>query len=103
VLLDLPKFALKTGFYSVVSAGDTVDLLAFNAGKEESLMEQYKGDEMKRFFGEGDNVTIFSAQNTDTFSNEIKERYLGTPLWKYAILLALMFLATEVLLIRFMK
>jgi hypothetical protein len=103
VLLDLPKFALKTGFYSVVSARDTVDLLAFNAGKEESLMEQFKGDEIKRFFGEGDNVTIFSAQNTDTFSNEIKERYLGTPLWKYAILLALMFLAAEVLLIRFMK
>ncbi|HEY0769890.1 MAG TPA: hypothetical protein VGD31_06115, partial [Sphingobacteriaceae bacterium] len=103
VLLDLPKFALKTGFYNVVSDGDTVDLLAFNPGKEESLMAQYKGNEIRQFFGEGDNVTIFDARNTETFSNEIKERYLGTPLWKYAVVLALMFLAAEVLLIRFMK
>jgi hypothetical protein len=103
VLLDLPKFALKTGFYHVVSAGDTVDLLAFNPGKAESLMAQFKGNEVKQFFGDGDNVTIFNTQNTDTFSNEIKERYLGTPLWKYAILMALLFVATEVLLIRFMK
>jgi hypothetical protein len=103
MLLDLPKFALKTGFYKVVASGDTVDLLAFNSGKAESLMAQYKGEQVKSFFGEGNNVNIFSAQNTDTFSNEIKERYLGTPLWKYAVLLALLFLVAEVLLIRFMK
>jgi hypothetical protein len=103
VFLDLPRFALKTGFYKVVASGDTVDLLAFNSGKEESLMEQYKANEVKSFFGGGDNVTIFNAQNTDTFSEELKERYVGTPLWKYAIIAALMFLAAEVLLIRFMK
>ncbi len=103
VLLDLPKFALNTGFYSVVSQGDTVDLLAFNPGKAESLMAQYNADEVRSLFGGGRNVTIFDAGNSDTFSNEIKERYLGTPLWKYAVLLALLFLATEVMLIRFMK
>lgn len=103
VLLDLPKFALKTGFYNVVSDGDTVDLLAFNPGKEESLMAQYKTDEVRSFFGEGNNVSIFDTQNSQTFSDEIKERYLGTPLWKYAVLLALVFLLAEVLLIRFMK
>jgi hypothetical protein len=103
MLLDVPKFALKTGFYKVVSAGDTVDLLAFNSGKAESLMDQYKSSDVKDFFGEGNNVTIFNARDTSAFSNEIKERYLGTPLWKYAILLALLFIAVEVLLIRFMK
>jgi hypothetical protein len=103
LLLDLPKFALKTGFYKVVASGDTVDLLAFNAGKAESLMEQYRGDEIGHLFGESNNVNIFKAENSDTFSNEIKERYLGTPLWKYAVLLSLFFVAAEVLLIRFMK
>jgi hypothetical protein len=103
ILLDVPKFALKTGFYKVVASTDTVDLLAFNSAKAESLLEQYKANEVKTLFGEGDNVSIFNAGNRDTFSNEIKERYLGTPLWKYAILLALLFLAAEVLLIRFMK
>jgi hypothetical protein len=103
VLLDLPKFSLKTGFYKVVSGRDTVDLIAFNSNKAESMMSQYKGEEIKTLFGQGDNVSIFDAVSTDTFSNEIKERYLGTPLWKYAVLLALLFLAAEVLLIRFMR
>jgi hypothetical protein len=103
VTLDLPRFTLKTGFYNVVSGRDTIDLLAFNADKTESLMEQYSVNDIVTFFGNGDNISIFDASDTGTFSNQIKERYLGTPLWKYAILLALVFLLAEVLLIRFLK
>lgn len=103
ILLDLPRFAINTGFYHVVAQSDTLDLLAFNPGKAESLMDQYGRKEIREFFGAGDDTNIFDAENTDTFSNEIKKRYLGTPLWKYAVLLALLFLAAEVLLIRFMK
>jgi hypothetical protein len=103
ILLDLPKHALKTGFYAVVEGPDTVDLVAFNSDKSESLMAQLKESEIKALFGATSNVSIFDALNADTFSNEIKERYLGTPLWKYAVLLALVFLAAEVFLIRFLK
>ena len=39
----------------------------------------------------------------EAFSNEIKERYLGKPLWKYALMFAIFFIVAEVLLIRFMK
>jgi hypothetical protein len=53
--------------------------------------------------GETDNISIFEAASADAFSNEIKERYLGKPLWKYALMLALFFLLVEVLLIRFLK
>ncbi len=103
VVLDLPRHTLKTGFYKVVAAGDTIDLLAFNPDTRESLMEQYGPDVATTFFGGGENVRIFEASDSETFSNEIKERYLGTPLWKYAIMLALLFLVAEVLLIRFMR
>lgn len=103
VVLDLPRHTLKTGFYKVVAAGDTVELLAFNPDSRESLMEQYGPDVATSFFGGGDNVRIFEASDSETFSNEIKERYLGTPLWKYAVMLALLFLVAEVLLIRFMR
>ena len=50
-----------------------------------------------------DSVYNGNTSNIDSFSNEIKERYLGTPLWKWALGLALLFLLAEVLLIRFLK
>ncbi len=46
---------------------------------------------------------MFNSAATGSFSNEIKERYLGTTLWKYALILSLIFLLVEVLLIRFLK
>ena len=103
VMLDLPKFTLRTGFYKVVSGSDTIDLLAFNSDKTESVMTQLSDQEARSYFGNGENVSIFDATDADALGKEIKERYLGTPLWKYAIILALLFLLTEVLLIRFWK
>ena len=103
VFMEVPKFSIEQGFYKIASQRDTIGLLAFNLDKEESLMDQYTGEEVKTRVGGGDNISIFTASTSDTFSNEIKERYLGTPLWKYALLLALLFIITEVLLIRFLK
>jgi hypothetical protein len=53
--------------------------------------------------GNGENISIFEAGSPEAFSNEIKARYLGKPLWKYAIMLSLLFLLAEVLLVRFLK
>ena len=101
--LEIPRFAMSYGFYYIMNHHDTVDLIAFNLDKEESLLEQYSGEEAKAILGKGKNVLLFQASSLNTFSNEIKERYLGTPLWKQALVLALMFLLAEVLLIRFLK
>jgi hypothetical protein len=102
VIFDIPKFSMTKGFYKVVG-GDTLSLLAFDLDKTESLLDQYSGAEMKNLFGSGDHITIFKVGSSEAFSNEIKERYLGTPLWKYALMLAIFFLLTEILLIRFLK
>jgi hypothetical protein len=103
VVFDIPKFSISRGFYKVVMQRDTVNLIAFNLDKAESLMEQYSGEELKQMLGEGKNITIFKVGSEDTFSNEIKERYLGKPLWKYALMFAIFFVGIEVLLIRFLK
>jgi len=103
IFLDIPKFSINQGFYNVVARRDTVGLLAFNIDKAESIMDQYTGQEVKKLLGDGDNITLFDASSTDTFSNEIKARYLGKPLWKYAVMFALFFLLVEILLIRFLK
>lgn len=103
LLLEIPRYSINHGFYYVTHGRDTLDLLAFDLEKEESMLTQYRGEEVKAAMGGGNQVSIFKATSTETFSNEIKERYLGTPLWKYALMLALFFLLAEVLLIRFLK
>jgi hypothetical protein len=103
VFLEIPKFSITQGFYQVLAGTDSVGLIAFNLDKAESLLDQFTGNEVKTQMGNGDNVTIFEASSAEAFSNEIKERYLGKPLWKYALMIALFFLLAEVLLIRFLK
>jgi hypothetical protein len=103
VYLDIPKFSMTQGFYNVVTGSDTVSLVAFNLDKAESFLDQYNGDEVKNQMGNAENISIFEAGSTEAFSNEIKARYLGKPLWKYAVMLSLLFLLAEVLLIRFLK
>ena len=103
LLLEIPRFSVNQGFYHVTHQRDTLDLIAFNLEKGESLLGQFNGEEIKTALGGGNHISIFKTTSTDTFSNEIKERYLGTPLWKYALMLALFFLLAEVLLIRFLK
>ncbi len=103
VFLEIPKFSITEGFYQVLAGADSVGLIAFNLDKAESLLDQFTGTEIKDQMGNGDNITIFEATSAEAFTNEIKERYLGKPLWKYALMLALFFLLVEVLLIRFLK
>lgn len=103
VYLELPRFTIAPGFYNVIYKSDTLDLLAFNLEKKESLLDQYSGEEAKLMMGGGKNVSLFQAASAEAFSKEIKERYLGTPLWKFALIMALIFLLAEVLLIRFLK
>lgn len=103
VIFDVPKFSLSSGFYKVAAGRDTLGLLAFNLDKAESLLDQYTGEEMKAVLGENEAITIFKVGSQEAFTNEIKERYLGTPLWKYALLTAIFFLLAEILLIRFLK
>jgi hypothetical protein len=103
VMIDIPKFTMSEGFYNVVGRTDTLGVLAFNLEKVESLLEQVPAIDVKTALGSKNEVTIFDSGSSETFSNEIKERYLGTPLWKYSLVLALLFVAIEILLIRFLK
>lgn len=103
VHLEIPPFVVGPGFYRIMNRRDTLDLVAFDLNKEESLLDQYSGEEAKSFLGGGKNILLFKASSINAFSNEIKERYLGTPLWKQALILSLLFLLAEVLLIRFLK
>ncbi|MGC4022096.1 MAG: BatA domain-containing protein [Cyclobacteriaceae bacterium] len=101
--LELPKYLLTAGFYNVIHSKDTLGLLAFNLNKDESKLEQLKPEEAKALLGGKPSISVFKSNNAESFNKEVKERYLGTPLWKHALILSLLFLLAEVLLIRFLK
>ncbi len=102
VLLELPRYTVSPGYYYVTHQRDTLDLVAFNIEKQESELTAFSDTEAQAAFGNSQ-VMVFDADSPQAFSNEIKARYLGTPLWKYALVLARVFLLAEVLLIRFLK
>lgn len=102
VVMELPRFTMNAGFYQVMFQKDTIDQVAFNLARDESRLDHFSFDELTNQFSK-ENVSVFTAISSSAFGDEIRERYLGTPLWKYAVVLSLLFLLAEVLLIRFLK
>jgi preprotein translocase subunit SecG len=70
--------------------------------RTESLLDRYTADDLQQRYG-GAAVSVMAGSSPSAFGNEIKARYLGTPLWKQALMLALLFLLAEILLLRFLK
>lgn len=103
LVLEIPKHELEKGFYNLQFRSDTLTVVAYNLDKSESYLQSLKAEEVKAKLGGHRLITLFDNTQLDDFRTELKNRYLGTPLWKYALLLALFFLLAEVLLLRFLK
>jgi len=102
LLLEIPKHTLKAGFYDLKFQDQAKTVLSFNYGASESSLDQYTPDEIKDNLSGSKNISIFNVKNSSELTKEIKENYLGVPLWKYALILAMIFLMAEILLIRFL-
>ncbi len=102
LFLELPKNTLNPGFYDLRLDQKIKAVLAFNLEKSESDLGQLSKEDISAYFGTYKNVTIFDTNDADNFSKEVKKNKFGVPLWKYAIIMSLLFLLAEVLLIRFL-
>lgn len=102
VIMELPKFSMNAGFYYAMFRKDTLDQVAFNLTRDESKLDRFANAELSERFG-NNKVSVFTSGSASSLASDIRERYLGTPLWKHALVLALLFLLAEVLLIRFLK
>ena len=100
--MDIPKHTLKAGFYDLKFQDQAKTVLSFNYGASESRLDQYTLTEIKDELSGLKNISLFDVKNSSELSKEIKENYLGVPLWKYALILAMIFLMAEILLIRFL-
>ena len=103
LILDLPKHTLRSGFYELYDRTSLRAVLAFNSYKAESRMDQTTNEqEIRSVFAGLTNLDVFQFDDASDFSSAMKERYEGINLWKYALVLALIFLLAEVLLLRFL-
>ncbi|GAB3263815.1 BatA domain-containing protein [Larkinella harenae] len=110
LLMELPKSnqlnegqQLTSGYYELQLNDKTEKLLAFNHGNRESQMDFYKADDLRRIFANQPNVQIFDSIQDDDFVEELRQQNLGTNLWKYFVIAALVFLLAEIAVIRLMK
>ena len=102
VIIDLPSEEVQTGFYDVYLNDNLISQIAFNHDYRESVLIQLGEIELLSAFT-GNQVEIFKELMIEDKNNILYAKYQPTPLWKYAILLSLLFLVAEVLLFKLMK
>lgn len=94
---DLPE-----GPYALVRENDTIAMIAMNFPRRESDLSAYTPDQLEQELVQR-GLNTFSVMDTgiEDLSLRLSELDQGRKLWKWFILLALIFLAMEVLLLRF--
>ena len=92
--LKIPE--LTPGFYKIVIPGDSM-VIAVNSPNDESIMKGVSYEELSLFFKDSEHIEVLS--NAQGYGSEIAE----PSLWKYALILILLFVMTETMLHRFLK
>jgi hypothetical protein len=91
---------MTPGFYQLKQGDKLLSILAFNYGKQESTLEYYTAEQLKKIFFNQKNIKVFNVQDGGEASEAIKVEALGFNLWKYCLIMSLLFLLIEILLIR---
>ena len=103
LVFNVPPDLEEAGFYQLQLQDKTVGSFAFNFDKQESLLEQYSPEELRSFLPEGQQqVHVYDYSDTFTVKSEFEKRFFGVTLWKYCLILCLIFLMAEIALIRFL-
>lgn len=99
--LDVRDQIKAAGFYDLSLGDEYLGSFAFNYDRKESQIEYYTTDELKQRYG--DKVEILENENLASLASTIRDKDTGKVLWKYCIILALLFLFIEIMLLRFWK
>jgi hypothetical protein len=99
-LLYLSDQLQETGNYELKKQDSILSILAFNDNRKESDMSYLTGDNLKQIFPQAANIL---QPGQASIKGEVSELNFGLQLWKLCIILALIFLAAEILLIRYYK
>jgi len=90
----------ETGIYSLKKQDSTLAVLAFNDNRSESDLSYYTKADLAKILPKTADILQTSKAS---LKGEISELNIGLQLWKLCIILALIFLAAEILLVRYYK
>lgn len=102
LIFDIPNLNLETGFYDLVDnkTDSVLNYIAFNHTKAESVLEDVRPS-LQAFADKYPNVSVLEADDKNALLTSFKESQGYMTFWAYCLVLALAFLLTEILLIRF--
>ncbi|WP_224744349.1 BatA domain-containing protein [Pontibacter aquaedesilientis] len=103
LIFTAPAEMGEAGFYELRRNDASVASFAFNYDKPESLLAQYSPSELKNFIrADMTNVHVYEYGDSFSVKGEFEKRFFGVKLWKYCLILCLIFLMAEIALIRFL-
>ncbi|TKC08359.1 hypothetical protein FA048_14480 [Pedobacter polaris] len=98
-LLYIADQVKRAGFYDVKKGDSLLAIAAFNDNRIESDMHYTTQSELKKIFGK--QQVAFLDPKSDSIASAVSAKNNGTELWKLCLILALVFIAVEILLVRF--
>lgn len=102
VYLSVGEQVREAGYYQLfLNSDEILDQYAFNYDRKESDLAYYNVEDLQNVVGSG--FSIIEMPEAVPFSTLIEERSQGIVLWRWCLILTLLFLAVEVLLLRFWK
>jgi len=98
-LLYISDQLKESGNYELRKKDSVLSVIAFNDNRKESDMSYLSESDLKKLAPTGNYVNAA----TPSLKSELNSISLGLQLWKVCIVLALLFIAAEILLVRFYK
>ncbi len=101
----LPDNINNSGIYNLSVNEDTVSKIALNYNRKESMQDYLGSDELNKIVTEkfDGRAQIFKFENVEQLSDNFNQISEGKTLWKYFVMLAMLFILIEITLIKFMK
>lgn len=102
--LRLDESQQSAGSFWLKKKGETERLqsVSLNYDRKESQTETWNGDELAARLTPGTQAQVMDG-NAESLGKTIREMDSGKQLWKLAVFLTLLFIAIEILLLRFLK
>jgi hypothetical protein len=101
IVLNVKGELLKSGFYQLTTENEEMnETVALNYNRDESQLRYYSAVFLKEQYPE-ENVSVLKG-NINKIGESVKMLEQGKTFWKLCIILSLLFLAIEILLLRFL-
>lgn len=101
LVIQLPAYQVDAGFYELVEEDKSFETIAFNINKAESDLESYNIQDLRGVVDALPNLTLYEIGDAEEFRNTLAKQFVGWSLWKYCLILSIIFLMAEILIIRF--